>query len=397
MGLLCGVNRQRKGGNLPVGVDIEAVGVLFRITGGLHIFLRLRRVGGQLFGVLIPNSRGRNKAAIGNLGVCTAEISLKFLIVQRIGNCLTQVLIGEQALRIVKGKHRRRIGSRNIHQRHIGICGKHILIGSGYAGGVRPDHVDVTLLECQIHGILVAEKMIDDSFYIGLLRIVRIDRKGNGARFLIEGFQHIRAAGDPAFGFCHGVLALIDVLWHDTEGGHIAQLPDIGRCQRQRNALLIIGDGVAGILCPCDLAFVIGLRFKVGATVCLIVLEGKENVFRSDRLSVRPSHAILNRICPSGGIFRGIGSKQRVVLTHGILIHQRQLGYAAGQHIEVVLAKHGSFNGSRCADGQRIDGIRACRFGCFRCWLCRGRLGGFCRGVAAGRQRQHHHHCQQKG
>ena len=233
--------------------------------------------------------------------------------------------------------------------------------------------------------------------HIGLRGVLVIHNKGNGTGFLVERLQHIRAAGDPAFGLGNGVLALVDVFRHDTEGGHIAQLPDIGRCQRQRNAHLIVGDGIAAILCLCDLTFVIGLRFKVGAAVCLIVLEGKENIFRRHRLSVRPCHAVLNGIGPGSGIFGAVGCQKRMILAHSVLINQRQLGYAAGQHIEVVLAKHRSFNGSRCADSQRIDGIRTCRFGGFRRWLRRGRLGGFCRGAAAGRQRQHHHHCQQKG
>ena len=91
-----------------------------------------------------------------------------------------------------------------------------------------------------------------------------------------------------------------------------------------------------------------------------------------------------------------------MIFALGVLINQRQLGHAAGKHIEVILAEHGGFDGSRRADGQRINGVGGCRFrglrgGSLGAWLGGGCLSGFCRGLAAGCQRQHHQHRQQKG
>ena len=402
MGLLCGVDRQRKGGDLAVSVDVEAVGILFGVTRSLHIFVRFRSIGGQLFGILVTHRGGGHKAPVGDLGIGTAEIGLECIIVQRIGNRLTQVFVSEQALYIVKGQNRRCIGRSHIGKRYVGVRREYILIGSRHTGGVGPDHVDVALLERQIHGIFVSEKLIDDFLYIGLLGIILIDCKGNGPGFFVEGFQHIGAAGNATFGLRNSILALINVLGHHAEGGHIAQFPDIGRGKRQGNAHFIVGEAVAGVLGIRDLSVFPGLGLKIGAAVGLIVLEGEKDVLRRYRLSIRPGHAVLNGKCPGSGILGSISCQKRMIFALGVLINQRQFGYTAGKHIEVILAEHGGFDGSRRADGQRINGVGGCRFrglrgGSLGAWLGGGCLGGFCRGLAAGCQRQHHQQRQQKG
>lgn len=342
------------------------------------------------------------KPPVGDLSIGAAEIGLEFLVVQCIGNCLTQVFVREQALCVVKGQDRRRIGRSHIDKRDIGIGGEYILIGSCHTGGVGPDHVDVALLERQVHGILVAEKLIDDFLHIGLLGIVFIDCEGNGPGFLVEGFQHIGAAGDAAFGLRDGILSLINMLGHDPEGGHITQFPDIGRGQRQGDAHFVVGEGVAGVLGLRDLSVFPGLGLKIGASVGLIVLECEKNVLRRYRRSVGPGHAVLDGVGPGSGILGSISCQKWMIFALGVLINQRQFGYTAGKHIEVILAEHGGFDGSRRADGQRINGVGRCRFrglrgGSLGAWLGGGCLSGFCRGLAAGCQRQHHQHRQQKG
>ena len=173
------------------------------------------------------------------------------------------------------------------------------------------------------------------------------------------------------------------MLGHHAEGRHVAQFPDIGRCQRQRNAHLVIGDGVAGVLGFCDLTFVIGLRLKIGASVGLIVLESKENILGSNAFAVRPRHAVLNGICPGSGILGSVGRQQRMVFALGVLIDQRQLRHAAGKHIEIVLAKGCRLDGRGRADRNTLNLGR--RF------ICRVRL------LTAGCHGKHHQHGQQQG
>ena len=383
MGLLCGVDRQCESGDLTICVHIEAIGVLFGITGRFHVCICFGRISSQLFGFLIADCGGGYKAPIGDLGIGTAEIRLEGIIVQRVGNRLTQILVGEQSLRIIECQHGGSVCRGHIDQRHVGITGQHILICSCHTGGVGPDHVDIALLERQIHGILVAKKLIDDLFHIGLLGILFIHNECDGARFLIEGLKHIRAAGDPSFLIGDGVLALINMLGHHTEGRHVAQFTDVGRRQRQRNAHLIVGDSVAGVLGFCDFSLFVSLRLKVGASIGLIVLEGKEDVLGSNALAVGPRHAVLNGICPGSGILGSVGCQQRMVFALGVLIDQRQFGYTAGQHIKIVFAKGCRFNGSSRADCNTLDLGR--RF------ICRVRL------LTAGCHGKHHQHSQQQG
>ena len=146
-----------EGSGLTVCVHIEAVGVLFGITGRLHVFICLERVGRQFFGILVTDCGGGYKAPVGDLGIGAAEICPESIVVQRVGDRLTQILVGEQTLRVIECQHSGRIGRRHIDQRHVGITGQHILIRSCHTGGVGPDHINVALLERQIHGILVAK------------------------------------------------------------------------------------------------------------------------------------------------------------------------------------------------------------------------------------------------
>ena len=191
------------------------------------------------------------------------------------------------------------------------------------------------------------------------------------------------------------------MLGHHAEGRHVAQFPDIGRRQRQRNAHHIIGDGAAGVLGFRNLSVFRGLGLKIGAAVGLIVLEGEKDILCRHGLSIGPGHSVLNGVGPGGGVFRAVGCQQRMVFALGILIDQRQFGYAAGQHIEVVLAEYGGFDGGRRADGQRVDGRGGGRFGGFRSRsiggrLCRWYLRRFCRSRAAGCHGKHHQHNQQQ-
>ncbi len=101
--------------------------------------------------------------------------------------------------------------------------------------------------------------------------------------------------------------------------------------------------------------------------------------------SIRPGHAVLNGKCPGSGILGSISCQKRMIFALGVLINQRQFGYTAGKHIEVILAEHSGFDGSRRADGQRINGVGGCRFrglrgGSLGAWLGGGCLSGFCRG-----------------
>ena len=92
------------------------------------------------------------------------------------------------------------------------------------------------------------------------------------------------------------------MLGHHAEGRHVAQFPDIGRRQRQRNAHHIVGDGVAGVLGFRNLAVFRGLGLKIGAAVGLIVLEGEKDIFCRHGLSVGPGHSVLNGVGPGGGV-----------------------------------------------------------------------------------------------
>ena len=146
MGLLGGVYRQCEGSGLTVCVHIEAIGVLFGITGRLHVFICLGRVGRQFFGILVTDCGGGYKAPVRDLGIGAAEICPESIVVQRVGDRLTQILVGEQTLRVIECQHSGRVGRRHIDQRHVGITGQHILIGAGHSGGVGPDHINITLL-----------------------------------------------------------------------------------------------------------------------------------------------------------------------------------------------------------------------------------------------------------
>ena len=371
MGFLCGVHRQREGSNLSGVIDVESVCVLFGITGSFHIFLGLCRVSCQLLGLLIANSGLRNKAPVGNLGVCAAKVSLESIVIQCAGNCLTEIFVRKQSLCIVECQYGRGIGRGNIDQRNFLIVGQNILVSTGNPGGIAPHHVHIALLQCQIHGILIAKQAIDDLFHVGFLRIVGVDGEGKGSRLLTEGFQDIGTAGDPRLCLGDAVLALINVLGHDAERGHIAQLPDIGCCQCQRNAGLIRRNGVFRVLCLGGFAVGIGLCLKICAAVGLVIFQRKEDVLRSYGFSVGPGHSLPDGIGPGLAVLRGEVRQQRMKFAICVLTYKRHLRNAAGKHIEVVFPVNSGFD---CGGSSHSDGFH----GVLR--LCLGCGGRFCRG-----------------
>ena len=222
MGFLSGVHRQCEGSYLAVAIDIEPICVLFGITSGCHILCRFCLVCGQLFRLLIANRRFRYKSPVGNLSVSAAKVRLKGIVIQRVGNRLPEIFVHKQPLCIVECQHSRGIGRSHIDQGNTVIAGQDILIGSRDTGRIAPNHVYIALLQCQIHGILIAEKAIDDLLYIGFLRIVGVDREGEGPGLFAERIQNIRATGDACLLFGYAFLSFVNMFRHHAERGHVA-------------------------------------------------------------------------------------------------------------------------------------------------------------------------------
>ena len=62
-----------------------------------------------------------------------------------------------------------------------------------------------------------------------------------------------------------------------------------------------------------------------------------------------------------------------MVFALGILIHQGQFGNAAGQHIKIVFAEDGGFDGCGGSDGQPVNSVNGGRL----CGSLRSRGRGF--------------------
>jgi len=185
------------------------------------------------------------------------------------------------------------------------------------------------------------------------------------------------------------------VLRHDAEGRHVGKLTHVGRRECQGNGHSIVGNRIGCVFCLRDLAVFIRLRDKIGAAVCVVIFKRKQNILCRDWFSIRPRHARLDGVDPRDGIFRFVGSKQRMVTALRVLPDERQLADAAGKHIEVILAERRCLNGSRRADRELLDGIceslrfrrllRLCRFRRLilsLCWLFRWLLRLGFRGAA---------------
>ena len=162
MGFLACVAGERKGADFAVRVHIEAICVLFCVTGVCHALRGFRQVLTERFGLLVSNGHGRHEAAVGVRGIGAAEYGAEAVIVQRIGDCQPEILICKQAVFVVECQHSRGICRRDGLQRQRIACRQHILIRTGNARGVCPRHVQIAVLERQIHGIFVAKQPVDD-------------------------------------------------------------------------------------------------------------------------------------------------------------------------------------------------------------------------------------------
>lgn len=96
VGFLACVAGERKDADLAIRVHIEAVRVLFGVTGVRHILFGLRQILTERFGLLVSNGHGRHEAAVGVRGIGAAEygteavIAVCLLICMRGGCYLTK-------------------------------------------------------------------------------------------------------------------------------------------------------------------------------------------------------------------------------------------------------------------------------------------------------------------
>ena len=357
MGFLACVAGEGKGTNLAVRVHIEAVRILFCVTGIRHVLLGFRQILTERFGLLITHGHRRHEAAVGVRGIGAAEYGAEAVIVQRIGDCQPKILIRKRPICVVERQHRRCIRRRDGFERQRVGRSQHILIRTGNTRGVCPRHVQIAALEREIHGILIAEQPVGKLADVRCLRIIWIRDEGERPGLLVEALQHIRSAGDAGFSFCDGILALVDVLRHDAEGRHVGKLTHVGRGQRQGNGHSIVGNRIGCVFCLRDLAVFVRLRDKIGAAVCVVIFECEQNILCRDWFAIRPRHARLDGVDPRDGIRGLVGSQQRMVIALRVLPDERQLADAAGKHIEVILTNRRCLNGSRRADRELLDRI----------------------------------------
>ena len=161
MGFLARVAGERKGANRAVRVHIEAICVLFCVTGVRHILFGLRQILTERLSLLITHGHRRHEAAVGVDGIGAAEHGAEAVIVQRIGDCQPEILICKQAVFVVERQHSRGIRRRDGFERQRIGRSQHILIRTGNARGVCPRHIQIAALEREIHGILIAEQPVD--------------------------------------------------------------------------------------------------------------------------------------------------------------------------------------------------------------------------------------------
>ena len=233
MGFLARVAGERKGADLAVRVHIEAVCVLFCVTGVRHILRGFVQILTERLSLLITHGHRRHEAAVGVRGIDAAEYGAEAVIVQRVGNCQPEILICKETACVVERQHRRCIRCRDGFERQRIGCSQYILIRTGNARGICPRHVQIAVLERQIHGILVAEQPVGELANVRLLRIVGVRNESECPSLLVEAFKHIGAAGNARFVVRDRILALVDVLRHDAERRHVGKLTHVGRRERQ--------------------------------------------------------------------------------------------------------------------------------------------------------------------
>ena len=162
MGFLACVAGEGKDADLAIRVHIEAVRVLFGVTGICHILRGFVQILTERLSLLITHGHGRHEAAVGVRGIGAAEYGAEAVIVQRIGDCQPEVLIRERAVCVVERQHSRGICRRDGFERQRVGRSQHILIRTGNARGVCPRHIQVAVLEREIHGIFVAKQPVGE-------------------------------------------------------------------------------------------------------------------------------------------------------------------------------------------------------------------------------------------
>ena len=162
MGFLACVAGEGKGAGLAVRVHIEAVRVLFRVTGICHALRGFRQILTERLSLLITHGHRWHEATVGVDGIGAAEYGAEAVIVQRIGDCQPKILICKETVRVVERQHRRCIRRRDGFERQRIGRSQHILIRTGNARGVSPRHVQIAVLERQIHGIFVAKQPVGE-------------------------------------------------------------------------------------------------------------------------------------------------------------------------------------------------------------------------------------------
>ena len=162
VGFLACVAGERKGAGLAVRVHIEAICVLFCVTGVRHVLLGFVQILTERLSLLITHGHRRHEAAVGVRGIGAAEYGAEAVIVQRVGGRQPEVFIRERAVCVVERQHSRGIRRRDGFERQRVGRSQHILIRTGNARGVCPRHVQIAVLERQIHGIFVAKQPVGE-------------------------------------------------------------------------------------------------------------------------------------------------------------------------------------------------------------------------------------------
>ena len=147
MGFLACVAGEGKGAGLAVRVHIEAICVLFCVTGVCHALRGFRQVLTERLGLLITHGHRRHEAAVGVRGIGAAEYGAEAVIVQRVGDRQPEVLIRKRPIRVVECQHSRGICRRDGFERQRIGRSQYILIRTGNARGVCPRHIQIAVLE----------------------------------------------------------------------------------------------------------------------------------------------------------------------------------------------------------------------------------------------------------
>ena len=162
MGFLACVAGEGKDADLAIRVHIEAVRVLFGVTGICHILRGFVQILTERLSLLITHGHGRHEAAVGVRGIGAAEYGAEAVIVQCVGDCQPEVLIRKRPICVVERQHRRSVCRRDGFERQRVGGSQHILIRTGNARGVCPRHIQVAVLEREIHGIFVAKQPVGE-------------------------------------------------------------------------------------------------------------------------------------------------------------------------------------------------------------------------------------------